>query len=317
MRGSLMSLIACFFILGPGVAFGQQTIKIATGSNTGIYISLGKAICEALNARATGLTCEYQASKGSLANLVALKRGEVELGIVQSDVQYQAVTGTGTFAKIGKQSGLRSLFSAHSEALAVAVRPGTGIEDLDDLAGHRLDIGPIKSGTNLTMRLLFRYMGWSRKSFRALSLLEINKQQPALCAGEVDATAFLAGHPNSQTNTLIANCNARLLDVEGPAIDRLIADNPYYVRALVPLDAYVRLGYEVGTIGLLATVMSTDKVDPRVTYLVTKAVFENLDYIRRQRGSFKRLHPLEMARKGMTAPRHRGAERYLREAGRL
>jgi len=46
-------------------------------------------------------------------------------------------------------------------------------------------------------------------------------------------------------------------------------------------------------------------------------VFENLSFIQSKHRAFLRLHPFEMARKGMTAPRHPGAAQYLREVGRL
>lgn len=304
-------------LFAPMTLQAQETIKIGTGSPSGIYISLGTAICKTLNARATGLNCEALPSKGSIANLIALKKGEIHLGIVQSDVQHDAVTGTGTFAKIGKQPMMRSLFSAHAESLAIATRRDSGIRTLEDLVGRKLDIGKIRSGTNATMRLLFKELGWTKQTFGSLAALPVAEQRAALCDGKVEATSFLAGHPNGMTNALISKCDATLVEISGPVVNQMIARNPFYVPALIPRDSYIRLDRDVNTIGLLATVVSTDKVDPRITYLVTKAVFENLSYIRGQRDAFRRLHPFEMARKGLTAPRHRGAEKYLQEVGRL
>ncbi len=295
----------------------QDTIIIGTGSSRGVYMSLGQAICKVVNARNVGYECKTKVTNGSIANIIGLKKGEYDLGIVQSDVQFQAIKGTGTFANVGAISSLRSVFSAHSEALAVVARAGSGVVSLADLPGKRVNIGKLKSGTNSTMRLLFAAEGWTTKDFRKLEAISVPEQAASFCDGKLDVATFLAGHPNSAVGELIARCDARLVQVAGPKVDRLLADHPYYTSAIISRAEYFQLPSDVQTIGVLATVMSDARVDPRKIYEVTRSVFENLNFIRRAKPPFAKLHPLEMARNGLTAPRHPGAEKYLRDAGRL
>ena len=294
-----------------------ETLTIGTGSSGGVYVALGKAICMAAEREIPHLKCIAAQTKGSLDNMIGLKNGRFDLGIVQSDIQYQSVKGTGVFANIGAQPMMRAMFSAHAEALAIMVKRDSGIRTLDDLVGKRINIGKVKSGTNATMRLLFGAKGWTPASFAAVKTLGVKEQYRALCGREVDATAYLAGHPNAVVNKILKLCDARFVAIAGPEVDRLIAANPYSIRALIPKDDYSRVPRDIPTFGLLATVMTTKNADPNLIYRVTRAVFEHLALMRGEHPSFRRLQPFEMARRGITAPYHRGAAKYLREVGRL
>jgi len=309
-------LVAAALALLPQAA-QAKALKIGTGSKGGVYIQLGKAICEIVRREMRGTTCSAEPSTGSIDNLIGLKKGTFDLGIVQSDVQFHAVNGTGTFANIGIIKGIYSLFSAHPESLAVVTKKDSGIEDLGDLVGKRIDIGKVKSGTSATMRLLIEAMSLKHSDFAKVETYDVREQYGAICGRRVDATAFLAGHPNAIVRKLIQLCDIEFVRAEGAAADRLIASNPYYVRALIPKDSYPGMFADVPTIGLVATVMASDRLDAATAYYLTKAVFENLHFIASKHPAFLRLHPLEMARNGMTAPRHPGAAEYLREVGRL
>lgn len=315
--GVIAAGLALLLFAGPHSPAQAESLTIGTGSNGGVYIHLGKAICDVVRREMRDTQCEAVTSKGSIDNLIGIKKGTFDLGIVQSDIQYYAVTGTGTFANIGAIKGIYGLFSAHPEALAIVTMKDSGITTLNDLVGRRIDIGRVRSGTNATMRLLFEAMGLPLSSFPLVATLDIKDQYGAICGRKVDVTAFLAGHPNGNVNKLIKLCDIGFVDVSGAAADRLIASNPYYVPALIPKESYGGLTMDVPTVGLVATVMAGAQMDTETAYYLTKAVFENLHFITSRHPSFYRLHTLEMARKGITAPRHSGAAQYLREVGRL
>jgi hypothetical protein len=72
---------------------------------------------------------------------------------------------------------------------------------------------------------------------------------------------------------------------------------------------------DVTTFGVGATFVSSTDVPEDVIYHVVKAVFENFD-------TFKKLHPAfgvlkkeEMIKDGLSAPLHKGAIKYYKEAG--
>ena len=82
------------------------------------------------------------------------------------------------------------------------------------------------------------------------------------------------------------------------------------------------------TFGVKATVVTSADVSEELVYLVTKAVFENLegdsegsggvtgDYgFKDQHKAFQFLDPKDMIKAGLSAPLHPGAIKYYKEAG--
>ena len=81
----------------------QQFVTIGTGGVTGVYYPTGGAICRLVNKgrKEHGIRCSVESTGGSVYNTRTIREGELDFGIVQSDVQSAAITGTGKFADDG------------------------------------------------------------------------------------------------------------------------------------------------------------------------------------------------------------------------
>ncbi len=81
MVGSLMT--------GTASAQEQRFISVGTGGVTGVYYPVGGAICRLMNQtrREHGIRCSVESTGGSVFNVNAIKGGDLEFGVVQSDVQ--------------------------------------------------------------------------------------------------------------------------------------------------------------------------------------------------------------------------------------
>ena len=118
---------------------GQETFaSIGTGELNGIYYPVGNAICQIVNRdlRTYGVRCSPEATPGSVYNIEALRTGELELGIVQSDVQFAAHDGEDRWNDRAFR-GLRSVLSLYPELVTVIARSDSYIRDLAGLAGRR------------------------------------------------------------------------------------------------------------------------------------------------------------------------------------
>lgn len=314
---ALATLTLLTVIVAPSPGVMAQHITMGTGSQGGIYIQLGRAICKLVEQHHPGLQCKAQQTGGSTENLALLKRGQVNFGIVQSDVHFNAYTGQDVFKRIGKLSDLRSVFSAHRESLAILSRKGSGITALNDLLGKRLNLGGVATGSNTTMRLVLKANGWSDKDFASVEKLSADEQVGALCKKEIDATVYMAGHPNVLTKNMLKGCKAQLIPVTGNRVHHALAKLPYYVRSIIPRDAYREVTQDIPTIGLAATLVTTADTDPLLVGKLTEAVFENFPLLRSKHKAFLTLQRLQMAKTGLTAPHHRGAEAYFKKVGYL
>lgn len=294
-------------------------IRLGTGAPDGVYHPAGMAICNLVNRQRPehGIGCVAQNSEGSIANLEALRAGDLDLAIVQSDWQYHAVQGSEVFTEAGPDEQLRALLSLHTEAFTVVARADAGITGFTDLKGERVNIGPVGSGQRATMELLLEFFGWSRDEFAALTEFEPGWQTVALCDDLVDAVVFIVGHPNRSVLETTATCESQLIAVHGPGVDKLIEARPYYVHTRILGGMYRGNPEPTETFGGKATLVARAELPEPIVRILMEAVFSHLDDLRQAHPALGRLDPEAMATQGLTAPLHPGAERYLRAAGLL
>jgi TRAP transporter TAXI family solute receptor len=301
----------------PAAGLEPTLISIGTGGKTGVYYLAGGAICDLVDDDRWehGVRCLALSSNGSVDNLRAIRSGEESFGIVQSDLHHHAVRGTSVFEDAGPDRELRSVFALFPEPFTVVARPDAGISEFADLKGKRVNLGPAGSGGRATMNVVMDEMGWTDTDFAYVSDLPMSALPQALCGGEIDAAVFIVAHPNLTLEDAMTSCDATLVPVEGPEINRLDANSPYYFAFEIPAETYTGQSTPVLTFALAATLVTSSRTSPAVVREVTKAVFDNFDAFRDFHPAFAGLEKSKMVTEGLTAPFHEGALRYFEEAG--
>ncbi len=301
---------------GPAAAAGDQFISIGTGGVTGVYYPTGGAICRLVNKmrKETKIRCSAESTGGSIYNINAIRAGELEFGVAQSDWQYHAYHGTSKFEKQGPFKKLRAVFSVHPEPVTIIARDDAGIDNITDLKGKRVNIGNVGSGTRGTWEVIEKAMGWSRSDLKLASELKSSETGQALCDNKIDAYFWLVGHPSALTQETLASCDSHLVNATGPAIDKLVADNAYYRKAVIPAGMYNNKE-DIHTFGVGATFVTSADVSDKVVYVVVKAVFDNFDQFKKLHPAFANLKEREMIRDSLSAPLHSGAVKYYKERG--
>ncbi|QTF91600.1 TAXI family TRAP transporter solute-binding subunit [Halomonas sp. BM-2019] len=308
--GLLAIGLVSLFLWNPPSAQADETLIIGTASPAGVYHLAGRALCRTID-----LPCRAQPSDGSVANLRALRSGELGIALAQSDIHYYAANGREGFQEVGPDPDLRSVFSLHSEPFTLVARREAGIRHLDDLAGRSVNIGNPGSGQRGTMLRLMDARGWTPSSFRLVNELPADQQAMELCHGNIDAMVYTVGHPNDSVAQAIRLCNAVLVDVEGPAIDLLVAAFPFFSRAWIAGGLYAPDQPAVRTFGVRATLVASADTDPEIIYRLVAGVFENFQRFKAYHPAFGTLTAESMIEEGLSAPLHEGALRYYREQG--
>lgn len=273
-------------VLGAGAVNAQEFITIGTGSVTGVYYPTGGAICKLVNKdrKEHNIRCSVESTGGSIYNVNTIRSGELDFGIVQSDWQYHGYNGTSEFAQQGPYKKLRAMFSLHTEPFNIIARSDSGINNVKDLVGKRVNIGNPGSGDRATMQVVMDAFGWTNDSFKLASELKGSERSQALCDNKIDAFIYMVGHPNGSIKEATTSCDAKLVPATGPEIDKIVAQNPYYAYSTVPAGMYRGTDTDVKSFGVAATLVTSADVPDEVAYNVAKAVFENFD-------TFTRLHP--------------------------
>src|SRR6267142_5403440 len=295
----------------------QKFITIGTGGVTGVYYPAGGAICRLVNRdRAKhGLRCSVESTGGSVFNINAIKSGEIEFGVAQSDVHFNAAKGAQQFTKDGAYSELRSVFALHPEPFTVLARKEANIAKFEDFKGKRFNIGNPGSGTRASMEQLLGAMGWKTSDFSLASELKADEHGPALCDNKIDGFYYGVGHPSANIQDPTTTCAAKLIPLAGPVVDKLIKENAYFAKATIPGGMYANNPNPTETYGVLATLVTSAKVPDDVVYNLVKATFDNFDEFKKLHPAFVVLDPAKMVKDGLSAPLHPGAAKFYKEKG--
>jgi len=316
----IAAALGAAFALPAGVAEAQQKyITIGTGGVTGVYYAAGGAICRLVNKdrKVHNIRCSVESTGGSVFNVNTIKAGELDMGVAQSDVQFNAFKGAANFKDAGAWGDLRAVFSLHPEPFTVLARKEANIKSFTDFKGKRFNVGNPGSGTRASMEELLAAMGWKMSDFALASELKADEHGPALCDGKIDGFFYGVGHPSANIQDPTTTCGAKLVSLTGPAVDKLVKERSYYAKASIPGGLYPNNPQVTETYGVLATFVSSSKAPNETIYAVVKAVFDNFDEFKKLHPALANLKPENMIKDGLSAPLHDGAVKYYKEKGWL
>ncbi len=312
---ALAAGIAVVAGIGPAAA-QDKFITIGTGGVTGVYYAVGGAVCRLMNqTRAdTHIRCSTESTGGSVFNINAIQSGDLDFGLSQSDVQYNAFNGKSQWD--GKAfADLRAVFAVHPEPLTVVARADAGVTKFEDFKGKRFNIGNPGSGTLASFEELLAAMGWTKDDFSLASQLKPDEHGAALCDNKIDGFIYAVGSPAANIQDPTTSCQAKLIPLTGPAVDKLVAEHPFYSKAVIPGGLYQNNPNDTETFGVRATLVTSASQPDDVVYTLVKSVFENFEDFKKLHPAFANLDPADMIKNGLSAPLHPGAIKYYKEKG--
>jgi len=301
---------ACLALATPSaLAAEQRPLVIAGGEVTGYYFPVAGALCRVINKdHPRGMTCTVMPSSGSAANLAALRAGEVDLALVQSRAAQLAVAGEEGFHDAGPMTDLRALMALHGEVAVVVSRPGSGIEQIGDLKGKRVNLGRPGSFQRVMAETVLDAAGLSQGDLSVLVELDLNEQVAELCQGNIDAAVFTGIHPMAEVQSAIEECGATLVPIRAKAVDAYLRKSPWVARFVVKGNTYDGQKSEVPALGM-KTLLVTNRLSGDEVADLMRTVWANF-------GALTRLHPVlndltraEASRDGIPIRLHDGVER--------
>jgi TRAP transporter TAXI family solute receptor len=324
-RGALAGLV--LWPLAARAAAEARLLRIGTGSVSGTYYPIGSLVADIISNPPGSRPCEQggdcgvpglvavaQSSDGSVANIEAIQRGELESGFAQSDVAHGAYFGTGVFAGRPPARLIRAIANLYPEAIHIVVLADGPIQSVRDLAGRRVSLDREGSGTRVDARLILETFGLSE------TVMEVSDVRPSeaidlMLDGHLDAFFIVAGAPTAGVAELAERRGIRLLPLAGPEVAELIRRYPFFSYDLIPFGAYPGVP-SVETISVGAQWLVVSLLEEDFVYDILRAFWRP-----EARPILDIGHPkgreitLENALDGIAIPLHPGAVRYYREAG--
>jgi len=349
-RGWIFVALALLALSGTAHAVDElRFFRIGTAATTGTYFAIGGVLASAISkppgtrdcerggsCGVPGLVAVAQASQGSIQNVLAVGNGEIESGLVQSDVAYWAFSGAAIAlakhcapgrAEPPKNSGiallkaegpikdLRTIAALYPEAVHIVVRADSPIRSLADLRGKRVVLGEAESGTLADARIVLDAVGLGDCDLKA-EYLRLSEAADALVGDRVDAFFMVGGYPVPAITDVATGTPIRLIPIPHDTAERLAQKYPFFGIDAIPAGAYPGLESDTATLSTTALWVTHAGVDEGLVYAITKSLWSEAT-----RRLLSETHPvgrrirLSTALDGLAVPLHPGAARYYREAG--
>ena len=306
-------------VLAGTSAFATEFITIGTGGVTGVYYPTGGAICRMMNKnkKDTGIKCTVESTGGSVYNIKTIKAGELDFGIAQSDVVYQAANGTGKF-KDAPYKDLRVVMSIHPELLTLAVRKDSGIKKFADLKGKVINIGNPGSGNEATVKMLL-------DTSKTVKLADIKAEQlkaaecpNALKDKKIDGYFYMVGHPTANFKDAANSTDIDLISLKDvPAAQQLVKEKSYYAWGTIPAGMYKGVDHDTVTYGVKAVLVTSNKASEKAVYNMVKSILDNFDKFKKLHPAYKNLTKEDLLKGFDHKLLHPGAIKAFKEAGIL
>ena len=256
----VIGLVVAFLFMAPAP---PKRVTIAGGASGGAYAATAESYAEAL--RAEGVTVEVQTTNGSVDNLNRITTRQADIAIVQ----------TGLAADVGAK-GAHSLGAVFYEPLWVFARAGRKAEELHDLAGLRVAIGPEGSGVRVLASLLLTEVGVTEGKYTPVPLAG-QAAAEALQRGEIDAAMVVSGPTTAWIGALVADRNVQLMSMgEAHALARrhpYLDEVPLY-RGVIDLAAILPRE-DVMLIAPAAQIVVRDDLHPAIQSLLIETAYKD------------------------------------------
>lgn len=261
---------------GPGE---RPTFLIAAGQPTGVGFAVAGAVARVVDEQSpvTGFRVAVQATTGSMESLIRLSNGEFDLAIVGADWLAAARAGTGAFRGQPVREDLRLVAALYPETLTVLVRANDGIDDLADLAGRKVNVGPVDASSRPLFERVLVAAGVSLAAPTTLEEVPLGLQGQALCLGEVDAIAYLAAHPSGSIRAVSMSCPIAVVPIDGDTRAGLVAADPALLASAVPPGFYLGPSEATPSVGPAVVLVTTTALPEAAGYEIAEALFGQLN----------------------------------------
>lgn len=274
-----------------------KLLYMTTGSESGAYHGYAKQYKEILARQ--GITLELRTSTGALENLQRLKddNTHISIGFIQ-----------GGIATTEDSKDLMSLGSMYYEPLWVFYRSQKPLDQVAQLQGKKLAVGPEGSGTRkLVLQILAANdMGKDSKNLAPLAGDEVVE---ALKQGEVDAAFVIAGSDSSVVRKLLGMDGVHLMHFS--QADAYVKRFPFLSKVTLPRGAIDLVrnipSQDVTLIAATANLVARGDIHPALVSLLAQAAFE----VHGKAGMFQQAREFP-APKDLTFEVSQSAERYYK-----
>jgi TRAP transporter TAXI family solute receptor len=306
--------LAALVLAAAGPAHAQQRLSIATGGTGGVYYPLGGGLANVLTKAVPGVEATAEVTSASVDNVKLVGAGKADVAFVLADTAADGVNGTGKFKEKVPVRAIAVIYANKSQWVTVE---GTGIARMQDLKGKRIATGAPGSGTEVIALRILQAYGIDPEKDVTREKLSVAESVNALKDRKIDAFFWSGGVPTAAVTDLAATpgMKVKLLD-HADAIPNLTKKyGSLYVKGTIPAKSYPGQEKEAQVADVWNLLIVSDKMDEKLAYAVTKAVFENKADLASVHAEANNIELGNQLGGASPIPFHPGALKYFSEKG--
>ena len=289
-------------------------LSIATGPIGGTYYVYGGALASVISRHVPNVEATAELTSASVDNLKFLRLGRADLALSVGTTLYDAYSGTGSFASLGRVP-VQALAVLYQQPMHFVTFAEKGIGSLSDLRGKVISTGSPGSGTDEMVPLLLLAAGLDPENDIRRHRLGPANAAEALRDGKIDAFFWSAGVPSAAVLDLATSFRGRLRLV--PTADVLpslqqAGTPPLFLHSVIPAGAYPGVDHDVATIGVATVLVADASLSETLAYEITRLLFDRREELGVVHAEALTLNPA-FASSGSPIPFHPGAIRYYSE----
>lgn len=305
-------LLAAVLSAGLVASSAQADEQLLIGSTStsssqyGYFVSVGQII----NQHVDGARASVVETGATVDNLRRIVRGQVDMGLVTTNVGYHAYAGEGDFEDRPVDNRLLWVYSAAPQN--VVMREDAGVSSMADLEGARLNPGITGSATEATTIAVMETLGITPEYVRGSTTdvvagVKDNRMGGYVKSGvgnrldgsSMDISTFTPIQVLSLSDEQAAQLREQMPDIS-------VVDIPEGAAEGIP-------AYTTWSFGL--AMHSGPDLDEELAYQIVKAVMENPEPQVSALANLAEVNLAELTLDSGTVPFHPGAARYFEEQG--
>ena len=294
---------------------------LGTGSSWYVY---GATIADVVSRSDPGLQFDVLPYSGGIGNVLLQAQDKTDISISSNITNTWAKEGTMAFEETGPNPELRCITGMLDQMyVAVAVRNGSGIENLRDIADQKLPIRMFTSEmgqtSEYTAQVVLDSIGCSYEDLISWGGKVEHTDFASIVNAAKDGKADLiiqqisAGHASFTELLLTADFRFCPLDEES----RQFMKENGYALTVMPADTFPNQSEDIPTAGVNTTVNCNASLPEETAYRIAKGIYEHPEELatgHKALADFDLLLAADVEYNG-GLPIHPGALRYYKEIG--
>lgn len=292
-------------------AFAQQSDLLigstsASSSHYGYFVAVGQIV----NDQVEGISAAVVETGATMDNIRRMSRGQMDLGLVTTNVAQHAVAGTNDFD--GNAQDLSLLWVYTGAPQNVIVRRDAGLDNLEALAGARINPGIRGSATESTTEAVFATLGLEAEWVRGSTTDIVDAIKDNRVAGYVKSGSGV--RLDASTMDVATFTPIDVLGLTPEQADQLRAEMPDISVVDIPegaadgIPAYTTWSFGVG-------VGATSELSEEDAYKIVSAVMADETVQVNALAELRDASLAELTLQYGTVPLHPGAARWFEEHG--